>query len=147
MKNIYFILAILVLLTQGCNDFLEPKSQDKVVPKTVSQLRELLLGEIIQNKKDYTEYLSVMTDDFAGSRPGTSMNTATSCGATTRGNGNPKRDEIWRRGMTRHGANYITPFSPAILSSIKHLPCTARMKKRINFWLRLISCGPKLISS
>ena len=64
MKNIYFILAILVLLTQGCNDFLEPKSQDKVVPKTVSQLRELLLGEIIQNKKDYTEYLSVMTDDF-----------------------------------------------------------------------------------
>ena len=24
MKNIYFILAILVLLTQGCNDFLEP---------------------------------------------------------------------------------------------------------------------------
>ena len=34
MKNIYFILAILVLLTQGCNDFLEPKSQDKVVPKT-----------------------------------------------------------------------------------------------------------------
>ena len=65
MKNIYFILAILVLLTQGCNDFLEPKSQDKVVPKTVSQLRELLLGEIIQNKKDYTEYLSVMTDDFA----------------------------------------------------------------------------------
>ena len=65
MKNIYFILAILVLLTQGCNDFLEPESQDKVVPKTVSHLRELLLGEIIQNKKDYTEYLSVMTDDFA----------------------------------------------------------------------------------
>ncbi len=65
MKKIYIILAILVLLTQGCNDFLEPESQDKVVPKTVSHLRELLLGEIIQNKKDYTEYLSVMTDDFA----------------------------------------------------------------------------------
>ena len=49
MKNIYFILAILVLLTQGCNDFLEPESQDKVVPKTESHLPELLLGEFIQN--------------------------------------------------------------------------------------------------
>ena len=43
MKKIYIILAILVLLTQGCNDFLEPESQDKVVPKTVSHMRELLL--------------------------------------------------------------------------------------------------------
>ena len=40
-------------------------------------------------------------------------------GDTTRGNGNPKRDEIWRPGMTRHGANYIMPFSPAISSLIK----------------------------
>ena len=146
MKKIYIILAILVLLTQGCNDFLEPESQDKVVPKTVSHLRELLLGEIIQNKKDYTEYLSVMTDDFAD-QDGNQYEYRNQLWGYYTWQREPEEDEIWRRGMTRHGANYIMPFSPAISSLIKHLPCTARMKKRINYWQRLISCGPKLISS
>ncbi|MFR7878876.1 MAG: hypothetical protein ACLU4J_22100 [Butyricimonas paravirosa] len=84
MKKIYIILAILVLLTQGCNDFLEPESQDKVVPKTVSQLGNLL-GDYPE-QKDYTEYLSVMTDDFAD-QDGNQYEYRNQLWATTRGNG------------------------------------------------------------
>ena len=42
MKNIVYI-AILILFT-GCGNFLDEYSQDLVVPKTVSDLNEVLLG-------------------------------------------------------------------------------------------------------
>ena len=42
MKNIIYI-AILILFT-GCGNFLDEYSQDLVVPKTVSDLNEVLLG-------------------------------------------------------------------------------------------------------
>lgn len=42
MKNITY--ALLLLLFTGCQDFLEDYSQDLVVPKTVSDLNEVLLG-------------------------------------------------------------------------------------------------------
>ena len=64
MKKIY-ILTLLTLLFIGCNDFLEPKSQDQVIPKHVDQLKELLLGEIIQEEDDFLKYLPIMTDDFS----------------------------------------------------------------------------------
>ena len=63
MKKTY-ILIFLTFLFLGCNDFLEPKSQDQVIPKHVEQLKELLLGEIIQEKEDFLRYLPLMTDDF-----------------------------------------------------------------------------------
>lgn len=63
MKKTY-ILIFLTILFLGCNDFLEPKSQDQVIPKHVEQLKEMLLGEIIQEKEDFLQYLPPMTDDF-----------------------------------------------------------------------------------
>lgn len=42
MKNIVYI--VLLLLFSGCKDFLEDYSQDMVVPKTVADLSEVLLG-------------------------------------------------------------------------------------------------------
>lgn len=68
MKKTY-ILTLLTLLFLGCNDFLEPKSQDQVIPKHVDQLKELLLGEIIQEEEDYLNRIPLMTDDF-GDRDG-----------------------------------------------------------------------------
>lgn len=65
MKNIYITLWLGAFLLQGCNDFLEPESQDQIVPKNVKQFKEFLLGEIIQEKTDYSNYLPLMTDDFA----------------------------------------------------------------------------------
>ena len=40
----YFIYSIIVVLFAGCSDFLEDYSQDLVIPKTVSDLNEVILG-------------------------------------------------------------------------------------------------------
>ena len=42
MKNIIYIIAL--ILFSGCGNFLDEYSQDLVVPKTVSDLNEVLLG-------------------------------------------------------------------------------------------------------
>ena len=52
-------------MLSGCEDFLEPKSQDKIIPKTIVDLKEFLLGEVIKDKEDYQIYLSFMTDDIS----------------------------------------------------------------------------------
>ena len=39
-----FIYTIIVVLFSGCSDFLEDYSQDLVIPKTVSDLNEVILG-------------------------------------------------------------------------------------------------------
>jgi len=50
----------------GCEDFLEPKSQDKIVPQDISDLKEFLLGEVIKDKEnDPNLYLAYMTDDIS----------------------------------------------------------------------------------
>ena len=42
MKNI--VVFVLLILFTSCDDFLEDYSQDLVVPKTVTDLNEVLLG-------------------------------------------------------------------------------------------------------
>jgi len=66
MKKILYIAFIMVLFS-SCSDFLEPKSQDKIVPNTVEQLKEFLLGEVIAREwndgEDDLRFLPMMTDD------------------------------------------------------------------------------------
>ncbi len=67
MKKILYITIIALLFT-SCDDFLEPKSQDKIIPVKVSQLKEFLLGEVIAREfnddNDYLRFLPMMTDDM-----------------------------------------------------------------------------------
>lgn len=57
MKNIIYVLV--VLMFAGCKDFLEDYSQDLVVPKTVTDLDETLLGSAyIRSKENGVKDLS-----------------------------------------------------------------------------------------
>ena len=44
-KKLKYSLLVLVVLLEGCQDFLEPKSQSEYVPKVIQSLDELLLGD------------------------------------------------------------------------------------------------------
>jgi len=60
--NIIFILISLILTS--CNDFLEEKSNDKIIPKTVDNYEELLYGEAyFKGNETFGNYLDIMTDD------------------------------------------------------------------------------------
>jgi len=50
-KNILLFVSVLFILT-GCENFLEPKSQDKIIPKSIDHLREFFLGEVIMTDKE-----------------------------------------------------------------------------------------------
>lgn len=66
MNNIFkFIIAIgLLVVATSCEKFLEEVSQDQIVPKTVYDYSELLLGEgYIRNSQSIHTYLELMTDD------------------------------------------------------------------------------------
>lgn len=64
-KNI-FIIALLALISTGCEDFLEPKSNSEFVPKDANSLNELLLGEAYQrNDMDgFNIFLGLLDDDI-----------------------------------------------------------------------------------
>lgn len=70
-KNIFKILygVTVLFVTVSCNDFLEEKSQDLYIPKTVDDYREFIAGEALQhghsNGVVLGEYLDVLTDDVA----------------------------------------------------------------------------------
>lgn len=59
-------LAGALLMLTGCNDFLEPKSISEFVPKDVSSLNELLLGEAYPRYdiSGFNYFLSLMDDDL-----------------------------------------------------------------------------------
>lgn len=61
MKYIYLLLIIFV--TSSCHDFLEEKSQDLRIPKSVKEYKELIFGECLDHDKNLCSYLDVMTDD------------------------------------------------------------------------------------
>lgn len=69
MKNIYIKLlsaAFAAISLAGCDKFLEEKSQDLYIPKTVQDYREFIAGEGfgLGNKKiALSEFLDVMSDD------------------------------------------------------------------------------------
>ena len=64
-KNI-FIIALFALISPGCEDFLEPKSNSEFVPKDANSLNELLLGEAYQrNDMDgFNIFLGLLDDDI-----------------------------------------------------------------------------------
>ena len=48
----------------SCNNFLEEKSNDKIIPKTVDNYEELLYGEAyFRGDQNFGDYLDIMTDD------------------------------------------------------------------------------------
>ncbi len=73
MKKIkLYTLALLgsATLLSSCGDFLEPKSISEYVPKEVSSLNEILLGEAypINTESGYNYFLSLMDDDLTATQ-------------------------------------------------------------------------------
>lgn len=67
MKNIrYTLIALFVILLCSCEDFLESKQNDKMIPKTIENYSELIYGEVI-NKKGEKFMISniALSDDFS----------------------------------------------------------------------------------
>lgn len=64
MKNVFYYISFLFLFCSGCNDFLEYKDKDKIIPKELKHFNELIYGEIIK-KTDGNEmmYLQLLTDE------------------------------------------------------------------------------------
>lgn len=80
------ILPILILIT-SCDRFLEEKSQDLYIPKTVQDLKELIAGEGLglgsKKAASLSEFVDVMTDDV-----GENVN-------PRRKSGTDSRDRVW----------------------------------------------------
>ena len=55
MKNIIYIIAL--ILFSGCGNFLDEYSQDLVVPKTVSDLNEVLLISTFGRSRVFKKWL------------------------------------------------------------------------------------------
>lgn len=76
--NKFFVYILFAFLGISCNDFLEYKDNDKIIPKELSHYDELVFGELTK-KTSGTEmiYLDLMTDDvmsvvsLSGSTPPT----------------------------------------------------------------------------
>ena len=45
MKRYIRLLGVLLILFSSCSDFLEEKSQDLIIPKSVKDYREFLFGD------------------------------------------------------------------------------------------------------
>jgi hypothetical protein len=60
--------VLLSLGLTGCNKFLEEKSQDEVKPTTVTELQQLLMGEVYpagSTQPGFHAYLDMLTDDVS----------------------------------------------------------------------------------
>lgn len=61
------LFAALLSVTTSCGDFLEEKSQDLFIPKTVQDYKEFVAGEMLNlgqsNGVVLAEYLDILTDD------------------------------------------------------------------------------------
>lgn len=69
MTTIYkCILGVALCLNMaGCSKFLEEKSQDEVKPSTVSELQQLMMGEVYpagSSQAGFHAYLDLLTDDI-----------------------------------------------------------------------------------
>lgn len=65
MKNISIIsiLISLILLLDSCSGFLDYKEDDKMIPETIENFSELLLGEVIYKGDKDMNFISLMSDD------------------------------------------------------------------------------------
>lgn len=69
MKHVISLVS-LILLFASCNDFLDYKDNDKVIPDELDQYSELILGELIKKQVGATCYnLWIMSDDYSTSVP------------------------------------------------------------------------------
>lgn len=76
MKQYTGLLGLLLLLISSCSDFLEEKSQDLIIPKSVKDYREFLFGEAyIRDETLVHSYLDIMTDDVKENTKGFSFGT------------------------------------------------------------------------
>lgn len=67
MKNIIKLLGIIAIISivSSCEDFLSVEAQDLVIPKTVSQHKELLQGDgYFKNLQANIAWINLMTDDM-----------------------------------------------------------------------------------
>ena len=64
-KNIYYIYILIGLALSSCSNFLEESSQDLMIPKSVTDYKELFFGEVINNKEVLHPYLEYMTDEVS----------------------------------------------------------------------------------
>lgn len=62
-KYIVFLLSFFTLFS--CNDFLDYKENDKLIPKSVKDYAEFLFGEVIDDKEDFYKPMLVMSDDVS----------------------------------------------------------------------------------
>ena len=64
MNKIYYFILPICILWSACNDFLEYKDNDKIIPKELSHYNELVYGELIyKTKGDEMLSLQLMTDE------------------------------------------------------------------------------------
>lgn len=64
MKTYFYSLLSFLLILCSCEDYLENKDGDKVIPNTLKHYDELIYGEIIkQASGSEMAYLPLMTDD------------------------------------------------------------------------------------
>ena len=79
MKPHYYIYFLLLILC-GCDDFLEYKDKDKVIPKNLDHYNELVFGELIQkatgSELNYLDAMSDETDSYVKSSSGIDQNDA-----------------------------------------------------------------------
>ena len=69
MKHIIYILVFGVTLS-ACNDFLDYKDGDKVIPDELEQYSELIYGELVRKSIGATCYNTwIMSDDYMSSIP------------------------------------------------------------------------------
>ena len=74
MKRYIRLLGVLLILFSSCSDFLEEKSQDLIIPKSVKDYREFLFGEAyIRDETQIHTYLDIMTDDVKENIKGSSV--------------------------------------------------------------------------
>ncbi|MCT4615874.1 MAG: RagB/SusD family nutrient uptake outer membrane protein [Marinifilaceae bacterium] len=66
MKKNIIILSLIAILFSSCDDFLEERSHDRLIPKTVESYSEMLYGEAYLKLHDqFVKYIELMTDDVA----------------------------------------------------------------------------------
>ncbi|MEG0796617.1 MAG: RagB/SusD family nutrient uptake outer membrane protein [Odoribacter sp.] len=63
MKTYIISLFLSVILFTSCQDFLEEKSQDKIIPKSIKDYREFFFGEAYLRETSINSYIDIMTDD------------------------------------------------------------------------------------
>lgn len=65
MKKNIFILIVASIICFSCEDFLEEKSQDKIIPTDVTHFKELIYGELIERRSEIGMKTDLMSDDVA----------------------------------------------------------------------------------